>query len=91
MEQYGIRLHQEYDSISLIEFNQLLTGIGEKTALGKVVSIRAEKDSNVLKNMSKNEKRIRSDWQNFLYSRSTKEEKENNLKKASQLLKSFFG
>lgn len=55
------------------------------------MSIRAEKDSNILKNMSKNEKRIRRDWQNFLYSRSTKEEKENNLKKASQLLKSFFG
>ena len=32
------------------------------TPLGQIVSIRAEKDPKVIKNFSKDQKKIRSDW-----------------------------
>lgn len=44
------------------EFCSLLTGIMYDTPLGRVVSIRAEKDPKVIKGFSKEEKRIRDEW-----------------------------
>ena len=60
-EQYGIRLRKESD-MSWGEFCTLLSGINEKTALGKIVSIRAEKDPKIIKEFSKEQKRIRNEW-----------------------------
>lgn len=59
--QYGIRLRQD-DDMSWNEFCSLLTGIMYDTPLGRVVSIRAEKDPKVIKGFSKEEKRIRDEW-----------------------------
>lgn len=59
--QYGIRLRQN-DDMSWNEFCSLLTGIMYDTPLGRVVSIRAEKDQKVIKGFSKEEKRIRDEW-----------------------------
>lgn len=44
------------------EFVSLLSGIGPNTALGRVVSIRAEDDKNMLKYFTPGMKKIRSDW-----------------------------
>lgn len=44
------------------EFCSLLTGIMYDTPLGRVVSIRAEKDQKVIKAFSEEEKRIRNEW-----------------------------
>ena len=62
LEQYGIRLHEEYETISLEEFNQLLIGISPDTALGRIVTVRAEKNKDIIKNMSEYEKKIRKEW-----------------------------
>ena len=59
--QYGIRLRQD-DDMSWNEFCSLLTGIMYDTPLGRVVSIRAEKDQKVIKAFSEEEKRIRNEW-----------------------------
>lgn len=59
--QYGIRLRQN-DDMSWNEFCSLLTGIMYDTPLGRVVSIRAEKDQKVIKAFSEEEKRIRNEW-----------------------------
>lgn len=61
-QQYGIRLRQEED-MSWNEFCTLLSGLLPDTPLGRIVSIRAEKDPKVLKNFSPDQKKIRSDWQ----------------------------
>lgn len=45
------------------EFCTLLSGLLPDTPLGKIVSIRAEKDPKVLKNFTKEQKKIRNDWQ----------------------------
>lgn len=48
--------------MSWTEFCSMLSGIMPDTPLGRIVSIRAEKDPKVLKNYSKEQKRIRNDW-----------------------------
>ena len=45
------------------EFVQLLSGIGPDTPLGRIVSIRSEKDPKIVKNFSPEQKRVRSEWQ----------------------------
>lgn len=62
LKQYGIRLRTE-DDMSYQEFCTLLSGIMHDTPLGQIVSIRAETDKNIIKNFTKEQKRIRSEWQ----------------------------
>ena len=61
-QQYGIRLRQEED-MSWDEFCTLLSGLLPDTPLGRIVSIRAEKDPKVIKNFTDDQKKIRSSWQ----------------------------
>ena len=60
-QQYGIRLRNE-DDMSWSESCSLLSGIMPDTPLGKVVAIRSEKDSKVLKTFSKEQMKIHNDW-----------------------------
>ena len=64
-QQYGVRLHEENDTISFLEFKQLLVGLNGDTALGNVVRIRSEKDPKKIKEMTNHEKQIRTEWQQF--------------------------
>lgn len=54
------------------EFCTLLSGLNEKTALGRVVSIRAEKDPKIIREFSPEQKRIRTEWGQFLASKQSK-------------------
>ncbi len=49
--------------MSWSEFCTLLSGLSPDTPLGRIVSIRAEKDPKVLKNFTKEQQKIRNDWQ----------------------------
>lgn len=61
--QYGLRLRSGADDdMSYQEFCSLLSGIMPDTPLGKVVSIRAEKDKKVIKNFTEDQKRIRKEY-----------------------------
>lgn len=60
--QYGLRLSRELQTMKWDEFRDLLVGIAPDTALGRIVSIRAENDKNVLKHFSKDQHRIRNEW-----------------------------
>lgn len=44
------------------EFNALLIGIGPDTPLGRIVSVRAEEDKDVLKYFTAEQNRIRNEW-----------------------------
>ena len=44
------------------EFRDLLVGLGPETPLGRIVSIRAEDDENMLKHFTKEQRRIRNEW-----------------------------
>lgn len=61
LSQYGIRLRAD-DDMSWSEFCSLLSGIMPETPLGRVVSIRAEKDIKVINGFTKEQKKIHNDW-----------------------------
>ena len=61
LSQYGIRLRIE-DDMSWSEFCSLLSGIMPETPLGRIVGIRAEKDAKVIKNFTKEQMKIHTDW-----------------------------
>lgn len=59
-QQYGIRLSTT--EMTYAEFSRLLSGLLPETPLGKVVTIRSETDRNILKNFTKDQLKIRSEW-----------------------------
>lgn len=44
------------------EFATLLSGLMPDTPLGQIISIRSEKDKDVIKRFTKEQKRIQNDW-----------------------------
>lgn len=54
------------EDISFAEFISLLPGLSSKTALGRVVAIRSEKDRKRLLKMDSQSLEIRREWQRFL-------------------------
>ena len=46
------------------EFKALISGLAPDTPLGRMVQVRSENDKNVLKNFTKEQKRIRDEWRN---------------------------
>ena len=60
--QYGIRLSKDLKGMKWGEFKALLVGISPETPLGRIVSIRAEDDKEVLKHFNKEQLRIRNEW-----------------------------
>lgn len=87
--QYGIRLHQEYETISYQEYTQLLVGLGGETPLGNIVQIRAETDQKKIRNFNTYEKRIYNEWKE--YRRNKKIVVEKSGEDIQQWLKSIFG
>ena len=61
-QQYGIRLRSV--SLEWDEFLNLLSGLLPETPLGRVVAIRKEKNPDVLKEFTPEQKKIRNDWIN---------------------------
>ena len=60
LQQYGMRLRNV--SLEWDEFLNLLCGLLPETPLGRVVAIRTEKDPEVLKNFTPEQKKIRNQW-----------------------------
>lgn len=60
--QYGIRLTREIHSMKWREFSAYITGLDGKSPLGRIISIRAEDDPEVLKRFTPEQRRIRSQW-----------------------------
>lgn len=78
--QYGIRLSRELKGMKWNEFKALLAGISPETPLGRVVSIRAEEDKEVLKHFTKDQHRIRNEWRRRKAEQMTEENVEDALK-----------
>lgn len=74
--QYGIRLSRELvpGGMKWSEFRDMLVGISPDTALGRVVSIRAEKDQNVIRKFTPDQKRIWNEWRQEKAARMPKRE-----------------
>lgn len=53
------------EDLSYSEYRRLFNGLMEDTPLGRIISIRSEKDSETIKRFGPNELKIRSDWNKF--------------------------
>ena len=65
-KQYGIRIRRELD-MPWTEFCTLVGGLMPDTPLGQIVSIRAEKDEDTIRNFSNDQRRIYDDWQKKIW------------------------
>lgn len=68
------------------EFKDLLTGISPETPLGRIVSIRAENDREVLKHFTREQHRIRNEWR----SKRAREISPGNMEDVLNSLKKAF-
>ncbi|MEF9917678.1 MAG: Gp15 family bacteriophage protein [Eubacterium sp.] len=84
-EQYGIRLRQE-DDMRWDEFSYYLSGLSYETALGRIVAIRSEKNKNVIKNFTLEQKNIRREWRE----KQAKSVKKENYKQAMENFEEMF-
>ena len=76
--------------MSWSEFCTLLAGIMPKTPLGQVVSIRSEEDSDMLKNFTPEQHRIRNEWRSRVTIDMPLEEKENKIKEIQEIFAKAF-
>ncbi len=91
-KQYHI-LPSQQEELSYSDWAKLVSGLMNDTPLGKVVEIRSEDDAEIIKNMTKEQLAIRSEWQSFVNSNITYSEED--MQKQSEMLEkmmaSLFG
>lgn len=90
-QQYGIRLYYEYEKIPCQEFRQLLSGLNGDTPLGYVVQIRSETDNKKIRQMTKKEKDIRSEWAEFRRKNNKNKKIELKTEDISKIFSKMFG
>lgn len=77
------------------EFLILLSGIMPETPLGKIIQIRSEADSDVLKHYTPEQKQIRDNWlekQRIIKMKSmTEEERQEDIRKIQEIFAQAFG
>lgn len=73
------------------EFRDLLCGIGPDTPLGRIVSIRAEDDPDILERFGPEQKRIRNEWQKKQAKQISKEQLNDYLDAMKQAFISLAG
>ena len=62
--QYGIRIKKEANTMSWSEVKSFIGGLLPDTPLGRIISIRCEKDQKMLKNFTPDMRNIRNAWRN---------------------------
>lgn len=85
-QQYGIRLRKDLSKMEWGEFVSLLSGLNVDTPLGNIIRIRSEKDPEVLRKFSKEEKKIRSEW----LKKDIPQISQENYKQAMDSIKNMF-
>lgn len=93
-KQYGI-LPSEQEDMAYSDWSLLVAGLMEDTPLGRVVSIRCESDPSVLRQMTPEQRKIRSDWAAFRSAHRSDSPADENVIRAQmaqlqQALKSAF-
>lgn len=67
------------------EFCSLLSGLSAESPLGRIVQIRSENDPKMLKNFTKHQRKIRSDWHNRKAKQITAEDRDKVLEQLKQI------
>lgn len=67
------------------EFCSLLKGLSADSPLGRIVQIRSENDPKILKNFTKYQRKIRSDWRNKKVKQITPKNRDEMLEQMKQM------
>jgi hypothetical protein len=93
-KQYHI-LPSEQDELRYSDWAKLVSGLMEDTPLGQIVMLRSEKDRDVIKKFSKQQRKLRSEWNVF---RAKQAQQKTNrgkwaqdMKNLEKTLESIFG
>lgn len=89
--QYGLRLSRELSDLSWDEFCDLLSGLGPETPLGRIVSIRAEENQDILKHFTKEQHRIRDEWRQKRAKEVTQKQLDSFLESMKQMIIKMAG
>lgn len=91
-KQYHILPSMQGD-LSYCDWAKLVSGLMNDTPLGKIVEIRSEDDSDIIKNMSAEQLAIRNEWHEFKVSQTvySKEEMKKQSDMLERMMASLFG
>lgn len=63
-QQYGLRVQsEEFAEMGWDEFSDLVSGLNEDTPLVRVAQVRTESDAERVRELSADQRRMRSEWQ----------------------------
>lgn len=82
---------KDFQDMKWREFKPLLIGIGPETALGRIVSIRAENDEEILKHFTPEMRKIRNDWRNRMAKERSPQDTEAFLESMKQIFVQMAG
>lgn len=82
--QYGI-LPRDQSELPYPEWSKLVSGLMDNTPLGRVVSVRGEKDQKKIAQMGPWQRKIRSEWQSFVTSKVAEKPREALLAQMADL------
>ena len=71
------------------EFKALVSGLGSETPLGRMVSIRAENDKDVIKRFTKEQKYIRNEWRSRSAQKMDKQSFDQAMKGLEEMFKAM--
>ena len=89
-KEYGVTT-KEIGEMTFEEFKALLSGMGPNTALGRVVEIRSETDSDVISQFTPDKRRIHVEWQNRMAQNVTEQGMEDFLNEMLNMFKGMEG
>lgn len=82
--QYGI-LPKDQAELPYEEWSKLVSGLMDNTPLGRIVSIRGEKDFKIIAQMNPWQRQVRSQWQSFLASKAKEKPREQLMQQMNSL------
>ncbi|MEE0060948.1 MAG: Gp15 family bacteriophage protein [Acutalibacteraceae bacterium] len=83
--EYGVAVYSdEFKKMKWNEFESLLSGLNIDSPLGRLVQIRTETDSKVIKNFSSHQRRIYNEWQMRRLRNSSPQANENAIEQMRQ-------
>ena len=92
LSQYGLRIRtKEFETVSWDEFKALISGLSPDTALGRVVAIRSEKDKDIIKHFTADQRQIYDEWRNRRADKMDRNTFEKEMAELENMFESIYG
>lgn len=89
-KQYGV-LPSEQENLRYTDWAKMVGGLMDDTPLGRVVAIRAETDREVIRRMTADQRKIRSEWAAYRASVTAQNDQRQQMKQLQAMIAGMFG